>query len=341
MKGVYIVVPVWGERYVQRWLRYGLASLLADGNLPVLAKVAPTKLLLCSTQEDLSVLLASPLLKAVRDLCGLRVVTLAQNAAELRGHKYNLMSVCHNLGLKQAWADDYGVIFGLADVLAANGSWGTVSRHIAAGRRAVLTQGLTVREELLDPLLAAHATRTETSLSVAPRNLVRIALEALHPLSMSQVWGAPYFTVHPSIMFWPLKGHGFLMRSWHLMPLFLHPDRQAQITTTADGDLLGSALSNPDDCACITDSDDGCFFDVAYPEKLDFIPAHPSTADPTRIAKWLETNTRPFNRDMIRHKFWFHDGIDPNDWRAVEEESDRAIEEVMRCYEQGTRVPVT
>jgi hypothetical protein len=335
MKGVYVTIPVWGSQHIEAWLRRSLPSLLAPGNLPALAKVCPVKLLLCTTREDIPQLFGAPAVKALRDIVPVRAVPMADRRQDLTNHRYQAMNRCHNYALGVALQDDFGIVPGLADFIYAEGSLEEVGRHIADGRRAALTQGLTVTEETFDDLLVRatpEIRRTDTALSIPPRTLVRLARHGLHALGRSQTWGAEHFTVHPSILYWPLGERGFLMRTWHIYPAFLYPDREAKVTTTIDGTFLDEAISDLGTCAILDDSDRYFFISLAAGSRDDFIPREVFHADPAEIARWLPGNTKPFNREMIKHKFWLHEGIDRRDWQHVEAASDAAIAATLDCF---------
>src|SRR5688572_29381808 len=119
MKGIIVAWPIWGESYIRRWLRIGLGSLLAPGNIPALAAAHRLTFMLCTTREDMAMLDAAPEVQALRDLGSVEFVEVAATVEELRQHKYNVMSECHGRALALALADDQGVIFGLADSLYA------------------------------------------------------------------------------------------------------------------------------------------------------------------------------------------------------------------------------
>jgi hypothetical protein len=342
MNGIYFVVPVWGQAYVKTWLRYGLASAMAERNLPALAKHCRVKLLYCTTQEDVPLLLGSPLTAAARDMgIGLRTVIIAQTAAEIahapEGQRYGLMNVCHNHALDLAWQDDHGLIFGLGDFIYAEGCMDEVARTLQAGKRGLLNQTLVVRNDWIDRLLVAHgvAQREGEALAIPPRTLVRIGCAASTPMMRSWVWGQERFTWHPAIMMWPLGDRGFLLRSWHLFPFFVHPKRKSRITTTCDGDLIGQAV-DLEDCAIADDSDCLFWYSLADPDRSNFIPVVPRPSHPALVAAWMRENTRPVNREMIRYKFWIHDGIERKDWRDVEAASDRIVAETLDHYERLT-----
>lgn len=335
MKGIYLVVPVWGTRHIEGWLRHSLPSLLSPGNLPALAKLLPVKMLLCTTRDDIPLLFGSPLVKALRDLIPVRAVPIADHTTQVTNFLYQMMNKCHNYGIAGAWQDDFGIIPGVADIIYADGALAEIGRQIAAGKRAALTQCPTVVEEDLDALLviySAEIQRSELALTIPARTLVRITRDGLQAISRSQIWESEHFTVHPSMLYWPLCEHGFLMRSRHLYPAFFYPDRQAKITTIIDGTFLDEAISDLGTCAALDDSDQYFSVVLANRARDEFILREVFHAGPAEIARWRAGNTKPFNRDLIRHKFWFHDGVDRAAWRRVGTASDQAIAATLEIF---------
>ncbi len=333
MKGVYAVVPVWGEAYVKRWLDISLASLLAAGNLPELARNHSLKVLIYTTDEDLRPILASPALQMLRDTCPVRVTPVAPTAADVRRRSTNIaMTEIHNHGLNQAWKDDHGVILLCADLLYADGSFRFVHQAIASGKRAVLTQTGDAPQSAVEPLLQTMAQRNGPVLTISSRNLAKIWLRTMHPSFLRQIWDADEFSSHPYALYWKLDGHGLLMRCWHLWPLFVYPERQARVRATADYGFIDSAVSNVDDCALVGDSDDGLFLGIADSDR-SFHPAVPFPANPAFVAAWCRHWTTPMTRELIRrHKFWIHDGIDRAEWHDVEARSDEVIANILTLY---------
>lgn len=337
MKGLYAIVPIWGATYVRRWLDISLASLLAPGNLPELARQHDLKVLLYTTEEDLRTILPSPAFKMLRDVCAVRVLPFAPTAAEARRRSTNVvMTELHNHGLEQAWRDDHGAILLCADLLYADGSFRFVSRAITAGKRAVLTQTVDAPQASVEPLLATLATRAGPALTIAPRDLAKIWLRTMHWSFRLQVWDAAEFSSHPSSLYWKLGEHGLLMRSWHLWPLFVYPERRSLIRATADYGFIDGVAGSADDCALVGDSDDGLLLGVADSDRTAFHPAVPFPANPAFMVAWCRHWTTPMTRQLIRrHKFLIHDGVDRAEWRDTESRSDEVIDDILALYARG------
>jgi hypothetical protein len=314
MRGILWAIPIWGQKYVERWLRYGLPSMLAPGNLPALRDRFPVDVVLFTDEQS------APALKAA---CPFKVYTVPIEYG--RSQKYGPMIRSHNQALVWAWREDLGIIFGLADSFYADGTFAEVGRLVASGKRAVLTQGLNVIEEALPPL--DPATRT--------RDLIRIAAPILHARSWQQIWMGGTFlagrVATPGTMLFPLGDHGFIMRVFHVYPLFLYPERQVVSGLSIDSwHLLGAALSNPEaSCGWLDDSDLGCFIDIASESDAMGREGELHALGIDYARRWVDDFAAPFNRWAARHKIWLHDGVDRRDWSHVERESDEIISAIL------------
>lgn len=316
MKGILWVVPVWGTEYVERWLRYGFPSMMLPGNLPALSGMFPVDVVMMTGEADAERLKAAcPFKIEVVDVNDPPASTVARR--------------CHNTALGLGRENDLGVILGLADSFYADGTFAEVGRLVAAGKRAVLTQGLNVTAEKMPDILPNE-----------PRELIRLASRHLHPRSRQQVWSngtfSPGRVASLSMMLWPLGGHGFILRAFHIYPLFLYPRRPVQAAEcNIDGwELLGNAVDDLDqDCGWLDDSDRGCL--------IDLTPSDDSKGSEGSLRKlgvgygreWVACRhggkLAPFNIWAAGRKIWMHDGIDRAAWRHVEAESDADLAAVL------------
>jgi hypothetical protein len=344
MKGVYVIIPVWGEAYTRRWLEFSLPSLLADGNLPAVAQRYSTKVLLYTTREDLDLILPHPAVTMLRDIAPLRVNTIADRREDAtKQHSGNLMVKCHGAGLMQAWNDDHGVFGLVADSVFGNTCFASACEHINAGKRAVVTQGFGVLEDEFGAQLDSAGLRNQTALSIPHRTLVRIMFETMHPAWAAKFWDAPQCTSHPGFMYWRLGERSLLMRVWHLYPMFIYPERPPVTEGSLDDNLITVALSDPaSQCAALDDSDACMFVDVMDSKKrhdlhsIQVMP-HPYSVD--YVASWAEKWARPphcFN--VWNYKFWVHDGpLDRAQWRHVEAQSDAVLERIIAAIARSKR----
>lgn len=315
MKGILWIIPIWGDEYVDRWLRYGFPSMMTPGNLPALMRQFPVDVLLLTGDADAA---------RLRAACPFKISAVDVHRD---GNSYSTMTRVHNTALNLAWKNDLGIVFGLADSLYADGTFAEVGRLVTEGRKAVLTQGLNVIEERLPPHMPA---------ALLPRDLMRLAIPNLHRRSRYQIWTDGEFSAgdipNPSVIMSALGKHGFIMRCFHVYPLFLKPERHVQVEFTIDGwELLGKALDELEsNCGWLDDSDKGCLIDIA-PERDE----KATGGVPRRLGaayvreQWMPRFTAPFNHWAVRHKVWLHDGVNLDDWRHVETESDAIVNELL------------
>src|SRR5262249_58778524 len=67
-----MIIPIWGEDYIERWLALSFAALRAEGNLPYLSQHSEFELALATKTGDAARMRADP--RFARMTAGLRVV---------------------------------------------------------------------------------------------------------------------------------------------------------------------------------------------------------------------------------------------------------------------------
>jgi hypothetical protein len=216
----FCIVPVWGQKYVNRWLDRSLPSLLLPGNLPALE---PSTFVIVTRQEDVSAIEGHPRFADLSNLCPV-VILPAPNLTDGTS-----MTAAHEMGLRFALnrcGHDPTICFLNADMVFADGTYRTVRKHLDEGRRGVMAQGIPTRES--DPDSRDHLPQ----------------------------WKSP-FPAHPSQLFWP-DGEGLLMHCWHLYPLAIRTGSLDTLKGTVDNDLAERCCFF-DQLAFIQDSKDGGF----------------------------------------------------------------------------------
>ena len=236
------VCAVWGEDYVRRWLDWSLPSLLSPGNLPA---CRPERFVVVTRPGDWRAMQGHPAFKA---LCQITQVCFPDTGMDFDGR--DDMTAAHQLGLRWAkgFADDPAICFLNADLIVADGTYATVRRHLEAGKRAVLTQGISVNE-------AKFTTGLDPERVWSPLSLIGRTKYATDNWSTLPRWTPP-FPEHPSQLFFP-SGDSLVMHCWHLCPLAIRTGNIDTLTGTIDNDLTERCCEF-DEIAFIQDSRDGC-----------------------------------------------------------------------------------
>src|SRR5215475_5553797 len=74
-KAVQILLPVWGHRFVQSLMQFCIPTLLAPGNLPLLAKMLPTRFVVLTRSKDLPLIETHSSWRKLADICDVEIRT--------------------------------------------------------------------------------------------------------------------------------------------------------------------------------------------------------------------------------------------------------------------------
>jgi hypothetical protein len=318
MRKIIFVTVFWGPEYSFLYANFSLPALLAPGNLPAMKEVVPLEYWIYTDRANADRLEKVPAFARLRDLAEVKFTFIEDSTLSdcvTQEHCYTLMASAHRHAVAKAWEQDFGLCFHDPDRILANGSFSTIADRISAGWRAVMGNGLSVVSETCCPRLVelsrdgtGHSSLLDGQLILEPRQAVRLAVEHLHDHSAVQMVDSDRFTVWPAVMFWPLEGHGYLCRSWHHIPLFVHPGRDgSDFKTSIDGDFVGQVVGL-EDCSYLEESDE---FMLIEPVRLARRRNHPPGFNALRafdVMYWAMGNTNEMNREFARHTLWMHDG---------------------------------
>src|SRR5262245_37807379 len=71
-----VLMPVWGEAFVRRFLDCCLPTLLAPGNLPALARALPTHFVLLTETTDVALVAGHPAWRQLARCCATEIATI-------------------------------------------------------------------------------------------------------------------------------------------------------------------------------------------------------------------------------------------------------------------------
>ncbi|MBV8456003.1 MAG: hypothetical protein JO122_05250, partial [Acetobacteraceae bacterium] len=302
MRELHLATLVWGQPYLGLFLDWHLPTLLAQGN--VSAMQARKRFFIYTTIEEAQAIQGAPIFNVLASLAETVVfVQVGERPGDLAGGSVGrLMGQCQRDAIARAWSEDAGLCWTFPDTLFADGSFASVDRHIRAGGRAALANGLCAR---IPEFFSGLSPDRHPTLSLPPRDLLRRALGCLHPFSLTSMWASPLFTTHPAAILWPAADAGLVQRCWHLNPVFVYPRRQAaNFGASLDGDFLELAVDY-EDCAFLDDSDAFLLLELAEDNKPCLVGGAASIA---QAAHWVRNWCRPINLRLALHPFRFHLG---------------------------------
>jgi hypothetical protein len=343
MRKTIFTTVVWGDEFTFHFVNFCLPSLLSPGNLPALLPLAPVEFWIYTSQKDGARIEASPAYGRLRAVAATRIINV-DDASVLAGsndqnNAYALMVQAHRHAVQAAWEQDAAIAIVYPDTILGDGSFAAVAKRVSAGKRAVMCAGVSVTMQTFCPALIRaeiDAGRGQSlragELTIAPRPTIALALGHLHDHTAAQIVGGDTFTQWPSLTYWPLPGHGLLLRAWHLAPFFIHPSRDGTgFRASTDGDFVMRAV-DWEECAVIEDSDEFMLVEpVSFKRRRNDKPCL-NRARPYDVAHWAFHQTDAFNRRFARHRIWLHDG-EATGRPAVEAASDAFMDEVFAYLE--------
>jgi hypothetical protein len=217
---VRLICYAWGEAYVDRLLDYCLASVMAPGNLPALAKKFNCTVVVLTEQRLFARVNAHPITRLIGDVAALRLLSLDDLITESWQYgmtlAYTLFRGLADLG--PAMTETYSLFLN-ADFLLADGCYERLIPRILSGERAHLSPSYCAVEEKVRPILSAHAKENQGVIAVPPRQMAELILRNRHNTIRAKTVNqkAVHFA-HTDQFYWSLDDNTLL---GHQMPISL------------------------------------------------------------------------------------------------------------------------
>jgi hypothetical protein len=168
------------------------------------------------------------------------------------------------------------------------------------------------------------------SAGVPARDLVKLAMGHLHPLTEALFWDSAHFGSGPSHLYWRVGDDGILARCFHLHPLMVNPLVRGLLpSSTIDADYTPLACPDPDTLYVVEDSDEIAGFEISGRSQFGtFKPRKFSAADTAFYARYW---TQSHHRKFVTHPIRFHGSELSAQWQEAERLSDRVLDAVQLC----------
>ncbi|MBI2828453.1 MAG: hypothetical protein HYX77_04170, partial [Acidobacteria bacterium] len=235
-------------------------------------------------------------------------------AVDEEGHegRYSQMTHYHRRAITDARGA--ALIFASPDSLLSTDALRYVVARHAVGMRAVVVPPVRLTKESVLPALVARG-----SAAFAPRELVRFALDHLHPATLAYMADASRFNAFPTGLQWRVGEEGMISRSFHLYPLMLAPVHLALPARTIDSNYIEHCVPNMEDIDVVTDSDVLAMFDLTAKRRYGG-RAKTRTMRIWRLAS-VAGRCSPHHLLFWRHAIRLHTDVLDARWSAVEKES--------------------
>ncbi len=364
---LHILLPAWGSYFRKLTQNYVLPSHLSANNLPAIAKDVAVSYRIYSTQTDYQAIVreAPGLIKRLADFAKIDWVPLPDEVSFTREpgsdktdqtkniramdrydmSKFNLQSACYFDGIRAGAAADAALVIATADVVYADGTFPAIVELLESGARGICFAPFDmVHEPAAHRIAEKFARPEEFSITVPPRDLVRLALDCLHPSVAGAFVDSEWFPQWKHNLLWHVGDGGLVQRWFAMHPLAIRPTRHAepQANDQIDGGFIFTVIPELERIHVVGDSDAICAGCLAPADYYYGRPESENRFSTATLAEVLRELKRKLFRHypeidfFARHKVLFHaDPVTPA-WQPVINESERVIAAVMDAYAQTT-----
>lgn len=260
---LFFAVPVWGEAYVDVFVRTGLAAQLAPNNLPALPHLRDCCYNIYTTHPDVDRLRTSPAFERLASLVKTNIHFIDTSTDGIgdfitSSNRYETKSECYRHSMLQAAKARAANVLLNADIVLCDGFLSRTVKILASGKRVLEVVGPRALKLPVETILQERFRDADgIAIAVSPRQLATIWVDHIHPMSSIHFWeGSASAPFHPSHLYWRVSRHSILVRCFHIYPIVFFPRNPAEFHTTIDDDLVARTCPDLRDTYVATDSDD-------------------------------------------------------------------------------------
>jgi hypothetical protein len=242
------VTVIWGAEFVGMFLRVGVRSLLAAGNLPDLARKYRVAYTIYTTSEDARAIEAAPVFQRLRESVDVQLSLFA--ADEIDPRHYGSHGVLWERALDSTKRNREILIFLIPDIVYAKGTLLRWAAKFEQGCRALYTPGPQVVLETILPELEAAVSPDGCRIEIDDADVARLGARHLHPMHCGMLREARRRVPFIEYDIRPVDGRGFVFREITAQPFCLDPSYFNQIVNFSPADHLNAVETLP--CTCLS-----------------------------------------------------------------------------------------
>jgi hypothetical protein len=352
LRPIYLLVVFWGEVHRGHFAQLLLPSLLAPGNLPAIASVRGSKLVLCTTKPDWDALQSLPLFEKARQY--IQPLWIEMEFPLPETNKYLHSAAGFKRAVQRCWQDVAYASFLVPDLILSDGTLKHFRKLAADGSVASLIPSLRYDSDGCLAALRARGLYEDGQPIVASgRELAGIGLENLHSQIKPYEWGSPTFSRQPFSVWWRLSDHRNILlhtTGWQMALVDFHALQTLNDTsldyTTQDDVFIDQnfyRFRGDGTLRLVTDSDDAFYLSLTserdftcYPLKSPVLNRIPGLASTVKFyGLQLFLNSRMFDafrRWVVTVPCYIHE-------QPLPSESATKSDATIRMLRQATRPP--
>lgn len=302
-----IIIPVWGEKYLQRMDAICLPALLALGNLPHLAKNFDCELVIVTESRSFDTVHNLQGIVNAQKYATLKLVAVDDVISHPSYYGWTITQALY-LGFTDLGeaAKDVWCIFLCADFILADGSYRALVQKMLAGERLIFAPSYCAVEEEVWPLLAGCVS-DQGDLPMPKRAMAGLILDHAHFTIRSKIINSQIYQIDRVDQFYYLHDNDTLIgRQLPIAIVAFRPERvPLEPVTFWDYGVVSEVCSTANLCV-LGDSDDFLMLELrghnSMSEQLRI-----GTMDPEEIAadlsRWTTRDQRDCGEfDLILHR---------------------------------------
>lgn len=264
-----LILPIWGELYVDKINGLSLEWLLSPKNLPLYTKKNKAELIIVTTFADSKNISCMPVLKRIQEYISVEII-IADGCIG-GANIYTRMSTYYQIGMEAKTALDKvkGIyVFLTTDNFYSDGAITKAAEILSRGFTSVMIAGLRVKEKAFKRELVGACPNFPSN-ALANQQLVRLVISNLHEETKLQDWFNKQFANHwPSHINWVVDENLIFTHAFHMHPFATRVVDKTSFKGTIDNGFMRAAGFAPKDCYVVTDSDEIIGVDLTAEEEL-------------------------------------------------------------------------
>ena len=329
-KAIQVLVPVWGITYTSQFLEISLPTLLSPGNLPALAKTLPCKVIFLTSSTDATELKDHAAIHYLRSVCDVEISVIDDL---ITGDNYSTTITLAYARAVRAAGDamlDTCFFFMISDYIVADGSLASVLQRMQAGYSGIVAGNFQVVEESAKGSFFNTFDSGRPSMVVRSRQLMRWALDHLHPMTLANMVNFPLcHTTHTNRLFWRIDDNTLIGRFYLMHMICIRPEIADFIVGSSCDYSFIPEMCPSGNVHVLTDSDDYLVVEMqkrSHERNLVRFGSVKQSVLAASLAEWATATHRKNAHSAVI----FHATDLPSQFDETVAQSDAYIEEVER-----------
>lgn len=336
----HIINYVWGESFTRLFLDVTLPNHCTEGNLFAFSDHSEAKYKVYTTSRDAKVIRSHHLFREIEQRMPTEVIAFDHLFApgwEQLDNSLLLMTQMHRVAVNAAYRDDARLVILPPDQVYSDGAFRRVLEHSRQGRRVVVCAGVRVVKESFVPAFKKRFKQADGASTAPARELVRLALDHLHPIIKAEFHDADPFSTGPVNLYHKVGDEGYVTHNLHMHVLMIYPRKPVPLKEgNFDTSWMAATCPRFDDYYIVDDSDEITAIEISEAAKNVGLGGV-GPLDPVRLGAFYRQNGTPIHWQFLKRPVFLHTGDLNEEWRKKAKEATAFVQSALPLKERLLR----